>query len=216
MIDHATPNRWVVKFSPLIAANAQARKKRTAASWRMDETYIKVRGKWTYLYRAVDRDGQTLDFRLSERRQYRCRAKVLQTCRWYQRRPRPYCHRQERSQINLPAKPRRHPQVHRIWADYRYCSTQISQQYYGAGPSFHQADHTANARLQSVPFCGSNVSWDRNCAYDPQEPTSSSRHPGIQAVRRPRSIIVSSGDSSSAAGSFAAESDLELIEGSTT
>nr|WP_254656503.1 IS6 family transposase [Roseovarius sp. 217] len=67
-VDHATLNRWVVKFSPLIAANAQARKRATANSWRMDETSIKVRGKWTYLYRAVDRDGQTLDFMLSERR----------------------------------------------------------------------------------------------------------------------------------------------------
>ena len=67
-VDHATLNRWVVKFSPLIAANAKARKRATANSWKMDETSIKVRGKWTYLYRAVDRDGQTLDFMLSERR----------------------------------------------------------------------------------------------------------------------------------------------------
>lgn len=67
-VDHATLNRWVVKFAPLIAARAQAKKRRTAPSWRMDETYIKVKGRWTYLYRAVDRDGQTLDFMLSERR----------------------------------------------------------------------------------------------------------------------------------------------------
>ncbi|WP_374788902.1 IS6 family transposase [Brucella oryzae] len=67
-VDHATLNRWVVRYSPLIAAQAQSRKRPTARSWRVDETYIKVRGQWTYLYRAVDRDGQTLDFMLSERR----------------------------------------------------------------------------------------------------------------------------------------------------
>ncbi len=68
-IDHATLNRWVVKYAPQIAANAHARKKPTARSWRIDETYIRVRGKSTYLYCAVDRDGQTLEFVLSENRE---------------------------------------------------------------------------------------------------------------------------------------------------
>jgi len=67
-VDHATLNRWVVKFALKIAVRARAKKRPTASSWRMDETYIKVKGRWTYLYRAVDRDGQTFDFLLSERR----------------------------------------------------------------------------------------------------------------------------------------------------
>lgn len=67
-VDHATLNRWVVKYASALAAVAQWRKTRTAPSWRMDETHVKVRGAWCYLYRAVDRDGQTLDFMLSEHR----------------------------------------------------------------------------------------------------------------------------------------------------
>jgi putative transposase len=67
-VDHGTLNRWVVKFGPLMAVQAQSRKKPTAVSWRMDETYIKVKGRWTYYYWAVDNTGKTLDFMLSERR----------------------------------------------------------------------------------------------------------------------------------------------------
>lgn len=67
-VDHATVNRWVIKFSALIAAEAQKRKRSTANSWRMDETSVKVKGEWMYHYRAVDRYGQTLDFMLSKRR----------------------------------------------------------------------------------------------------------------------------------------------------
>ena len=67
-VDHATLNRWVVKYSPDIAKAAQFRKRATATSWRMDETYIKVKGKWMYLYRTVDKNGKTLDFMLSKQR----------------------------------------------------------------------------------------------------------------------------------------------------
>jgi putative transposase len=77
-VDHATLNRWGVKYSPLIATKAQAKKRATAVSWRMPsrdiavqcpaETYIKVKGKWTYYYRAIDKFGKTLDFMLSEHR----------------------------------------------------------------------------------------------------------------------------------------------------
>jgi putative transposase len=57
-----------VKYSPLIAANAQAKKRPTGRYWRMDVTFIKVKGKWTYYYRAIDKISKTPDFMLSEHR----------------------------------------------------------------------------------------------------------------------------------------------------
>jgi putative transposase len=67
-VDHATVNRWVVKYSPQLEAAFHRRKRPVRSSWRMDETYIKVKGEWRYLYRAVDKIGQTLDFLLTEQR----------------------------------------------------------------------------------------------------------------------------------------------------
>ncbi|SDX75012.1 putative transposase [Ruegeria halocynthiae] len=76
-VDHATHNRWVVKYSPLIAVRAQSKKRPTLNSRRMDETYVRVRGRWMYLYRAVDKAGVTLDFMLSERRNRPAAAKFF-------------------------------------------------------------------------------------------------------------------------------------------
>lgn len=67
-VDHATIQRWVYKFTPLMGKSFRKRKKPVCNSWRMDETYIKVKGGWMYLYRAVDRDGNTIDFLLTKRR----------------------------------------------------------------------------------------------------------------------------------------------------
>ena len=67
-IDHATLQRWVIKFVPLIDKEVRKRKKPVGNSWRMDETYIKVNGVWVYLYRAVDSLGNTIKFLLRKHR----------------------------------------------------------------------------------------------------------------------------------------------------
>ena len=67
-VDHSTINRRVIKYSPPLEEAFHRRKRPVWLSWRMDETYIKVKGQWHYLYRAVDKHGQTIDFLLTEHR----------------------------------------------------------------------------------------------------------------------------------------------------
>lgn len=68
-VDHSTINRWVIHYSPLLEDKFRKKFKREiGGSWRMDETYIKVKGEWHYLYRAVDKAGDTVEFMLSKKR----------------------------------------------------------------------------------------------------------------------------------------------------
>lgn len=67
-VDHATVQRWVLKFTPLVEKQFRNRKKSVGRRWRMDETYIKVKGEWKYLYRDVDKEGNTVDFLLTRNR----------------------------------------------------------------------------------------------------------------------------------------------------
>jgi transposase-like protein len=67
-VDHVTVWRWVQRYAPEIERRLRPHLKPTNKSWRVDETYIRVKGKWTYLYRAVDSTGASIDFLLSARR----------------------------------------------------------------------------------------------------------------------------------------------------
>jgi len=69
-IDHSTIHRWAIKMLPVLAAVCRRRKRPVGRSWRMDETYVKVGGQWKYLYRAVDRDGDTIDLLLRAKRDH--------------------------------------------------------------------------------------------------------------------------------------------------
>jgi transposase, IS6 family len=64
-VDHVTLWRWVQRYAPELARRLRKRLKATNDSWRVDETYVRVKGQWRYLYRAVDSSGATLDFLLS-------------------------------------------------------------------------------------------------------------------------------------------------------
>jgi len=77
VVDHATIQRWVFKFTPMIDINFRKRKRGVGLRWRLDETYIKVNGKWCYLYRAVDKEGKTIDFLLTHRRKKRAAHRFL-------------------------------------------------------------------------------------------------------------------------------------------
>lgn len=76
-LDHATIKRWVIKYSPLLEEVLHRRKRPVWVSWRLDETYIRVKGAWQYLYRAVDKYGKTIDFLLTEHRDEQAAKRFL-------------------------------------------------------------------------------------------------------------------------------------------
>ena len=77
-VDHVTIWRWVQRYAPELTKRCRRELRRTNRSWRVDETYVRVGGKWTYLCRAVDSQGNTIDFFLSSTRDAPAAKRFLQ------------------------------------------------------------------------------------------------------------------------------------------
>jgi len=67
-LDHSTVHRWVICFSPKLLERFNRKKRQVTRKWNLDETYIKVKGAWLYLYRAIDSSGDTIKFYFSKQR----------------------------------------------------------------------------------------------------------------------------------------------------
>src|SRR4051812_6221438 len=76
-VDHSTINRWVLKYTPEIEKRFKKYKRSVGSSWRLDETYIRIKGEWKYLYRAVDKAGETIDFLLTAKRDLKAAKRFL-------------------------------------------------------------------------------------------------------------------------------------------
>lgn len=87
---HTTIYRWVMAYAPEINKRCRQHLKTTTDSWKVDETYIKIQGKWKYLYRAIDKEGNTIDFLLCAKRDASSATRFLQKAlkRWHSVNPR--------------------------------------------------------------------------------------------------------------------------------
>ncbi len=149
-VDHSTLNRWVIKYAPQIEKHFRLRRRPVGKSWRLDETYIKVKGEWKYLYRAVDRDGQTVDFLLMPQRDQAAAAAFLRKAIRNQELPEKITIDQSGSNT---AAIRHHNRTHRtaiIIRHSKYLNNIVEQ------------DHRAVKRIVN-PMLGFNSVWAARC-----------------------------------------------------
>jgi transposase-like protein len=77
-VDHVTIYRWVLRFTPLLAEAARPCRHRVGDRWSVDETYVKVAGRWRYVYRAIDQFGQVIDVLVSPQRDTKAAHRFFQ------------------------------------------------------------------------------------------------------------------------------------------
>jgi putative transposase len=165
-VDHSTMNRWVIKYSPRLEEAFHRRKRPVWVSWRMDETYIRVKGEWRYLYRAVDKHGQTIDFLLTEHRDKEAALRFLKKA--IRRNGVPETITIDGSDANETAIKRYNSGT---WYSDRNPPGQIPQQHRRAGSSGRQTGHPSHARLQVVCSRPRHTGGDRAHAHG-QETTA--------------------------------------------
>ena len=173
-VDHTTVWRWVQRYGPEMEQRMRGHLKPTNKSWRADETYIRVKGRWCYLYRAIDSTGATIDFLWSALRDADA-AKRL-----FRKELSDRCHPQPRV-INTDLAPiygSANPDIkegRNAPAALPTSACTVLEQDPGTGPSSDPASSKRQARVPGIPGCATDDSGLRGDEYAPQGGSSVGR-----------------------------------------
>ena len=189
-VDHVTIWRWVQRYAPELNRRCRPELGNTNRSWRVDETYCRVAGKWTYLYRAVDSTGATIDFLLSAKRDAVAARRFLQKALRSPGHPRPRVINVDRN----PSYPKAIAELRRTADLGRRCRCRPIRYLNNIVEQDHRAVKRRLRACQGFRSFHSvaNASRDRNDEHDSQgtgEVDSEGRRPRSSHVRRrhPRS-----------------------------
>jgi transposase-like protein len=154
---HTTVMRWVQHYVPVFERRWKKYARPVSSSWRVDETYIRVKGRWTYLYRAVDKEGMTVDFLLSEHRDISAAKRFFTKALQNNEAP---------EKITLDGYEASHTAValvegrRSVTGECCGANQQVLKQPRGAGSPASEAAVLPDARLQAVRECGSDDQRD--------------------------------------------------------
>jgi hypothetical protein len=147
--DHTTVWRWVQRYAPEFEQRMRRHLKSTNKSWRVDETYVRVKGRWCYLYRAIDSAGATIDFLLSALRDADAAKRLFRNAL------KDPSHLQPRHQYgsgsNLQLRHLRHQEGWDTSTSLSASARAVPEQYLGAGPPSHQAACKCQTGIPRIP-----------------------------------------------------------------
>ena len=159
---HTTIMRWVQRYAPEFVKRWNQFGRPVGRSWRVDETYVKIRGEWRNLYRAVDRAGKTVDFHLSAKRDVAAAKAFLRKAIKSQGTP---------QTITLDGYAASHRAVRELKADGSLpANTKLRSSKYLNNLIEGEAAHRSDAWLQAIEECGDHDCRHRNDASHPQRP----------------------------------------------
>ena len=160
---HSTVGRWVLRYAPELSKRVRRELRTPNRSWRVDETYVRVAGRWTYLYRAVDSAGETIDFMLSPKRDALAAKRFLQLALWRAGQVQPRV-------INVDGHasyPTAIKELKDSGALSRRCQVRPCP-YPGAGPSFREETDCRQSLVPISRWCVTNDPGLRGDEHDPQ------------------------------------------------